>query len=214
MRDFSQRWTTPAPALSVGRSVGARFRYGVRRRRRRQAPGVRAHRRRHDRRRRRNRGEAWSWREGRKAAACCHMLPYCGEEGRRKREGWLLRSPATLPPPRSLIPPSLSPLLSPLHDDRWTAAAAGDHCHRPSPLPAPPVLAWFCAGKTSQLSAGICGRDISPSSLPSPRVSGRRRRRQRRPRVIPPRLRIIPAAIIASLSTEGTPSYVQCHWIQ
>ena len=187
----------------VGRSVGARFRYGVRRRR--QAPGVRA-RRRHDRRRRRrrrrrNRGEAWSWKEGRQqsAATCYRTVARTGRGRGEKREGWLLRSPATLPPPRSLIPPFLSPLLSsPLHDDRWTAAAAaeaGDHCHRPSPLPAP-VHAWFCAGKTSQLSAGICGRDISPSSLPSPPVSGRRRRRQRRPRVIPPRLRIIPAAII------------------
>ena len=158
-------------------------------------------------------------RHGRGGKAGSSLLPHVTVlwRGREKREGGLAPSLASYTAAASLAHPSLplsSPLLCMTTDGRRSAAAAGDHCHRPSPLPAPPVLAWFCAGKTSQLSAGICGRDISPSSLPSPRVSGRRRRRQRRPRVIPPRLRIIPAAIITSLSTEGTPSYVQCDWIK
>ena len=130
-------------ARSLVGSVGARFRYGVRRRRR-QAPGVRA-RRRHDRRRRRNRGEAWSWKEG------SSLLPHVTvlwrgrgeEEERRGRAGSFARQLHCRRLARSSLPSSLlsSPLLCMTTDGRRrlrrrreTIAIDRARCPRPCTL--------------------------------------------------------------------------------
>ena len=84
--------------------------------------------------------------EGRKAAVGCHMLPYCGEEGTRKRGEERGRAPSlasyTASLARSLIPPFLSPLLCMTTDGRrWrrrrrreTIAIDRARCPRPCSL--------------------------------------------------------------------------------